>query len=165
MTRIRFALPIFTLALFAAPVWAQQTTHPIETRMSAEEFKAAGLDKLSKDELARLNAWLERSAPDTAALEKAREEGRQEVVTKNRGFFDFGSREPIESKLVGEFRGFAKHREYTLENGQIWQQIDDASLYGVRASNPNVRVRPGAMGVWWLRVGNNVTQAKVKRVK
>lgn len=165
MTRIRFVLPIFALALFAAPAFAQAGTPPIEARMSAEEFKAAGLDKLNKDELARLNAWLVRSAPDQAALEQAREEGRQEVVTKNRGFFDFGSSEPIESKLTGEFRGFAKHREYTLENGQIWQQIDDAGLYGVRASNPDVRIRPGAMGVWWMRVGNNATQAKVKRIK
>ncbi|MDO4708953.1 MAG: hypothetical protein Q4B94_03905 [Pseudomonadota bacterium] len=153
-----------TAMLFVMPLQAQQF-EPIEKRMSAEAFKAAGLDKLSASELASLNAWLNSHAPSEAALEAAREQGRQEVVRKNRGFFDFGSDEPITSRLVGEFRGFARNREYTLENGQVWQQTDDATLYGVRAQNPEVRIRPGALGAWWLRVGNNATQAKVKRVK
>lgn len=163
MKSIRHCLCIAAL-LFVAPLQAQEFA-PIEKRMSAEEFKAAGLDKLSAAELAHLNQWLNGNLPGEAALEAAREQGRQEVVRKNRGFFDFGSDEPIESRLVGEFRGFARNREYTLENGQVWQQTDDATLYGVRAQNPEVRIRPGALGAWWLRVGNNATQAKVKRVK
>lgn len=163
MKPIRHCLFIAAV-LFALPLQAQEF-EPIEKRMSADAFKAAGLDKLSAAELASLNAWLHANAPSQAALEAAREQGRQEVVQKNRGFLTFGSDEPIESRLQGEFRGFARNREYTLENGQVWQQTDDSSLYGVRLQNPEVRIHPGALGAWWLRVGNNAVQAKVKRVK
>ena len=61
--------------LFAAvPVAAQQ---PIEAQMSADEFRAAGLHKLSADELASLNAWLGR--PIDAETGKAAESARRQV--------------------------------------------------------------------------------------
>ncbi len=71
-----------------------------------------------------------------AVRESAREEGRQEVIVKNRGFFDFGSSEPIVGVLQGEFRGFGKGRVYVLDNGQEWEQIDATTLAGVRGSRP-----------------------------
>ena len=98
--------------------------------MSPAEFKAAGLDKLDAAELATLNRWLQGKveAATTQAVaavrEEAREEGRQEVIVKNRGFFDFGSNEPITGVLQGEFRGFGKGRIYVLDNGQEWEQTD-----------------------------------------
>ena len=46
--------------LFTAAAGAQaQTAAPtLEERMSQAEFRAAGLDKLSPEELASLNAWI-----------------------------------------------------------------------------------------------------------
>ena len=158
--------------LLALPALAgAQSAPPLEQAMSAEEFKAAGLDKLSAEELARLNAWLDRrveqqaSAAVAAAVEQAREEGRKEVVEKNRGFFHFGSDEPIEASIVGEFTGFASGRRYTLDNGQVWEQTDAASLAGVRRNNPKVRIKPGALGAWWMRIDGYNTQAKVRRIE
>ncbi len=110
--------------------------------MSPAEFKAAGLDKLSAQELATLNRWLQGKveAATTQAVaavrESAREEGRQEVIVKNRGFFDFGSSEPIVGVLQGEFRGFGKGRVYVLDNGQEWEQTDASTLAGVRKQSP-----------------------------
>ncbi|NEK65771.1 MAG: hypothetical protein G3W67_25780, partial [Xanthomonas perforans] len=84
----------------------------LQSQMSAEQFKAAGLDKLDAGELAALNDWLQGKVAKEAAVvvEQAKEAGRQEVIVKNRGFFDFGSNEPIESNIVGEFKGFSKGR-------------------------------------------------------
>lgn len=109
--------------------------------MSAEQFKAAGLDKLNASELAALNDWLQGKVAKEAAVvvEQAKEAGRQEVIVKNRGFFDFGSKEPIESTLVGEFRGFSKGSVYTMANDQQWEQTDAASLSGVRKDAPRSR--------------------------
>jgi hypothetical protein len=97
--------------------------------------------------------------------ESAKEEGRKEVVEKNRGFFDFGSKEAIESSIVGNFNGFAKGRQYTLENGQVWEQIEPASLEGVRKTNPKVKIKPGIMNNWFLRIEGYNTAAKVRRIK
>ena len=162
--------------LFALPAMLLAQERPgIEQEMSDAEFKAAGLDKLSAEELARLNAWLGRKvAQETSAAveqavakasEEAREEGRQEVVRKNRGFFHFDSEEPIVANIAGEFTGFGSRRQYTLDNGQVWEQTDGASLAGVRKTNPQVRIRPGVMGVWWMKIDGYNTQAKVKRIK
>ena len=58
-TALRVSL-LATLLAFAAPAaFAQDADQrPIEQRMSAEEFAAAGLEKLSPAELAALNDWL-----------------------------------------------------------------------------------------------------------
>ena len=169
MTSIRIPFAILLLA-FAPMAWAQQSapmTTNVEQQMSADQFKAAGLDKLSAKELAALNAWLQQKVTtETAvAVEKAREEGRKEVVEKNRGFFDFGSKEPIKSTIVGEFKGFTSGRQYTLENGQVWMQTDAATLPGVRMTNPSVEIKPGILGVWFMQVKGYGTAAKVQRIK
>ena len=168
MTSLRIPFAILMLA-FAPLAWAQQPalTADVEQQMTAEQFKAAGLDKLSAKELAALNAWLQQKVTtETAvAVEKAREEGRKEVVEKNRGFFDFGITDPIESSVVGEFKGFGKGRQYILQNGQVWEQIEPASLEGVRKTDPQVRIKPGMLGVWYMQIKGYNTTAKVRRIK
>lgn len=147
-----------------APAFAQAQTPPIERQMTPEEFKAAGLDKLSPDELAHLNAWLGRTI--SAESDRAAAAATDKVKQENRGFFDFGSAEPINANLAGDFRGFAKNRVYTLDNGQVWQQIDDADLPGVRLSNPAVNIKPAMLGnTWYMKVGKYNTRAQVKRIK
>ncbi len=165
--RIPFALILLALATAA---WGQQTplqTANVEQQMSVDEFKAAGLDKLSAQELAALNAWLQRKVVQETAkvAETAKEEGRKEVAEKNRGFFDFGSAEAIESSIVGDFNGFANGRKYTLENGQVWEQIEPASLAGVRKTNPKVRIKPGILNNWFMKIDGYNTMAKVRRIK
>ena len=160
------------LLSLSAPALAQRVVQgDLQQQMSAAEFKAAGLDKLNAAELATLNRWLQGKveAATTEAVaavrEEAREEGRQEVIVKNRGFFDFGSNEPISGVLQGEFRGFGKGRIYVLDNGQQWEQTDATSISGVRKQSPKVSISPGVMGVWYLKVEGVNTQPKVRRTK
>jgi hypothetical protein len=150
------------------PAHAQRVVQgDLQQQMSADQFKAAGLDKLSADELSALNNWLQGKVEQATAtvLEHAREEGRQEVIVKNRGFLAFGSNEPIQAQLEGEFRGFSKGRQYTLDNGQIWEQTDDTNVGGVRKQAPTVRITPGLMNVWYLQIDGLNTRAKVRRTK
>ncbi len=169
--RLLFALLLLVLAPFAQAQSAAPATANVEQQMSAQEFKAAGLDKLSAKELAALNAWLQRTVgleteKAVAVVEEAaREEGRKEVVEKNRGFFDFGSAEPIQSSIAGEFKGFAKGRSYTLQNGQVWEQTEAASLAGVRKTDVKVTIKPGLVGTWYMKIEGYNTQAKVRRIK
>jgi len=160
------------LLSLSTPALAQRVVQgDLQQQMSPAEFKAAGLDKLNAAELATLNRWLQGKveAATTEAVaavrEEAREEGRQEVIVKNRGFFDFGSSEPISGVLQGEFRGFGKGRIYVLDNGQQWEQTDATSISGVRKQSPKVSISPGVMGVWYLKVEGVNTQPKVRRTK
>lgn len=158
-----------SLALLAvtSTAWAQRVVEgDLQQQMSAAEFKAAGLDKLQPAELASLNRWLQGKVEAVAsqAVEAAREEGRQEVIVKNRGFTDFGSKEPIISTLQGDFAGFGKGRVFVLDNGQHWEQTD-TTTGSRRQTAPKVSISPGMMGVWYLKVDGLNVQAKVKRVK
>jgi hypothetical protein len=110
------------------------------------------------------------AAVDAAELERireqAREEGRREVREQVRGFSDFGSSEPITSNLVGEFRGFGKGNQYTLANGQVWEQTEEARLEGVRLRDPAVTIKPGLLNnVWYMRIKGYSTTAKVRRIR
>ena len=163
MSLLRPLLPLALLAAIALPSLAL-AKDPIEREMTPEEFRAAGLDKLSADELAALNAWLGRKIDRETAV--AAEQAKERVEEENRGFFHFGNSEPIVARMQGEFRGFRKGREYTLDNGQVWRQIDDATLAGVRLDAPSVRINPSIMGnAWYLAVEGYNTRAKVERVK
>jgi hypothetical protein len=132
--------------------------------MTPEQFKGAGLDKLDAGELANLNAWLYKTIDTETA--KAAVQAKEKVEDENRGFFNFGSTESVVGRIVGEFRGFEKGRQYTLDNGQVWRQIDTASLAGVRIADAEVRIKPGMVGnAWYLTVKGYGTNAKVERVK
>lgn len=175
-SRLRSLACAAVLMSLSLPALAQRVVDgDLQQQMSPAEFKAAGLDKLSPQEMASLNNWLQGKVAAAAAdareqvreqvREQAREEGRQEVIVKNRGFFDFGSKDPIDSTLPGEFTGFGKGRTYTLANGQVWEQTDAAAVAGVRRTDAKVSVIPGISGVWYLRVEGINTRAKVRRVK
>ena len=150
------------LVFAAAPALAQQQA--IESQMTPEEFRAAGLDKLSADELARLNAWLGRTIE--GETERAAATAKRRVEDENRGFFNFGSSEPVVGRITGEFRGFARGREYTLDSGQVWRQVDAATLVGARLDNPQVRITPSRIGnAWYMAIEGYNTRAKVERIK
>ena len=186
MSRLFLSLVLLTapLAAFAQDASNDARFADLRASMTAEEFKAAGLDKLSDAELSALSAWLTRKvgAETARAVEQVRQETqtavaqaqadtRKQVEQENRGFFDFGSDEPIKSTLAGEFRGFAKGNRYTLANGQVWEQIEAASLSGVRKTNPAVTIKPGKASddlavlvvSAWQPDGDTITQGETVR--
>lgn len=177
-----FKLLAASLLLACSLHAAAQQAPPIQEAMTAEEFRAAGLDKLNREELAALNLWLRRRVGEQTTvaveqvreqvreevreeIEQAREAGRQEVVRENRGFFNFGSNEPIVTSIVGEFNGFGRGRRYTLANGQVWEQTDATRLDGIRRTDPGVRIRPGAMGSWSIQIDGYNARARVQRIE
>lgn len=158
------ALALAALLVLAPSLQAQEAGVPIQQQMSPEQFKAAGLDRLDPEQLANLNAWLNRTIDEQSTM--AVEIAKKQVNEENRGFLIFPGREPIKSRYTGEFRGFGKGRMYTLENGQVWQQKDDASLAGVRLDSPAVTITPGMIGnLWFFGVEGYNTKAKVQRIK
>lgn len=170
MPRLHLPTLALLLACIAPAASAQQT---IQQRMTAEEFRSAGLDRLSADELASLDRWLQRQVQEeaSAATEQAREEGRAQARREAReaGAGAAGGRStaadgPLRTSIAGEFSGFARGQRYTLANGQVWEQTDASRLEGVRASSPAVTLTPGVFGTWYLRIDGYNTRAKVRRV-
>ena len=122
---------------------------PIDVRrlMTAGEFKAAGLDKLSPQELEILNQWLGKFA-------------RQIYQTAQGG----GScASVIESQIDGTFEGWSGETVFKLTNGQIWQQSSYAYTYHY-AYRPAVTIFPSGGGCK-MKVEGVSDSISVKRLK
>lgn len=149
------------LALGSGLAGAQQAgTSSLKDRMSPEQFKAAGLNKLSDGELKQLNAWFNGEkivvVEKTVIVEKPAEAGMAapKQVTDD-----------IKSRLVGEFKGWRGNTVFTLENGQVWQQSDSTEMYAKKLLNPGVLLTHSSLAGWRLQVDGYNSWVKVKRVK
>src|SRR5688572_7667735 len=90
-SRLSFATLALALAL-ALPAAAVSAQAPLQQQMSPEQFKAAGLDKLTPEELASLNAWLGN------AIEVESKKAVTRVSEEKRTF----GKEAVQANLVGE---------------------------------------------------------------
>lgn len=148
-------------ALLAGAASAQQFSS-LEERMTEDQFKAAGLDKLSPEELARLNAFIANETAEVAATLPA-----ATPMADNRGFYQrTGPQGEIITSITGEFRGWSgAGTRFVLDNGQIWETTDSSTRLSVKLTNPEVTIEPGILDSWYLRVAGYNTRAKVKRIK
>ncbi len=152
----RFAL--FMTLLCAPALLLAQEFSSLEERMSFNDFKAAGLDKLSADELRALNAWLSENAKTTISTAVAPVDSRGLRVASPPG-------ETIVSRILGEFSGWRGGTTFNLENGQVWQSDPGNSPLAVKLTDPVVRIKPGLFGTWYLQVEGYNSTAKVKRIR
>lgn len=160
----RFAVSLLVVSL-ATPVAAQEFSS-LEERMSAAEFKAAGLDKLSPAELEALNRWLRGQRSLQPAYAGATPPASIAEIDR-RGLSDgVKSGDFIESRILGEFRGWdGTKTTFELENGMVWQSTDPAAKLAVRLTNPTVKLTPGFMDAWFLQVEGYNAKVRVKRLK
>jgi hypothetical protein len=117
---------------FASPVRAEreQTSGSIQDVMTPVEFKAAGLNKLSPEELQKLNAWLQgyREVAEKAAEKKA-------TARAERTKLDM-----LVSRVDGTFNGLTGRTVIRLEDGTVWKQANADDRY-----RPKVTDHPAAV--------------------
>ena len=144
------------LALFltALPVMAQQFSS-LEERMSAADFKAAGLDKLSPQQLRFLDDWLRTHEPVKA------------VTASGQPVFypDNQPRDKFSTHLVGQFNGWTGHTTFTLDNGQVWKQAESGAYSCPSIDNPEVTIKPMILGSWLMYVQGCNESVRVERIK
>lgn len=130
--------------------------------MSAAQFKAAGLDKLTPEELAALNAWLQ---GNTAASAGSAAPGYAPPSDDRIGFRQQDVTGVVVSRIVGPFNGWDGKTTFTLENGQVWEQAEQGGLRGVNLDSPMVTIEPGMFGSWRIKIEGLNATTRVKRIK
>ncbi|MGJ3242365.1 MAG: hypothetical protein ACFE0O_05340 [Opitutales bacterium] len=193
----RFALSaIIALLAVPFPLIAQPAPEDpiieLDRVMSPEQQAAAGVDTLSADQRAYLEAWLagfvsgltrgpyvgdairnpangddEAIDAETFGLEKEKEEKEKGPLFG--GFFDFlpnplENKPALESRLVGEFTGWKQGQRFVLENGQVWEQTSLDNQRYRKKTNPPVQIREVA-GDFKLYVDGGRSAVKVERIK
>src|SRR6184192_1483298 len=123
----------------------EKMSEDIQQIMTPDEFKAAGLNKLSPEELAKLNAWLQgyRQTTEQAAEKKATARAERTKL------------DVLVSRIDGTFNGLTGRTIIRLEDGTVWKQAnaDDryrskvtdhpaaVVIHGVSATKCSLRVR------------------------
>ncbi len=143
----------------------------------AAEFSAAGLGKLSPAELARLDGLVRDfknrpegaarreavvAAPRVAVVEAVPPRVAPAKVKLAPGTqVEFST---VESRIVGEFRGWEGRTLFTLENGQRWQVAGGDIYASPVIMNPAVKIAPGMLGSFWMTVEGVRARVKVTPV-
>lgn len=143
--------------LLLAPTVTAEALPNLRALMTADEFNAAGLERLSPAELDALNSWLLRYTATQASELRQHSELVKEEIRKV-------EQEGIRTRIVGEFRGWEGATVFRLENGQVWKQRLPGQWY-YRASAPEVELSKNSMGWWMLRVLNADRAVGVTRIE
>jgi hypothetical protein len=114
---LRFALVGLCVIIgFATPVGAAREEPPgsIQQMMTPEEFKAAGLNKLSPEELQKLDAWIQgyRQVAEQAGEKKGSARAERTKM------------DLIVSRVDGTFTGLTGRTVIRLQDGTVWRQAN-----------------------------------------
>jgi len=164
----KFLIVILSLTMPLCVIAAEGFSS-LEEQMSGKEFTAAGLNKLTTEELEALNNWIR--SHSVATLDQPKD-GKYDVATvqgDERGFKNKKNskqdRSPITSRVKGSFTGWSGHTLFALENGMIWEQSDKEKFYIQEVQNPEITIQPGRFGTWRLSVDGHDSNCRVKRIQ
>ncbi len=125
------------LLVVAATTAAGEDFPGIEKLMSAEEYRAAGLDKLSPAERAALNQWLITYTAVEAPAMLRESETVKEVEQAHE----------IEANINQPFEGWSGETLFYLDNGQVWRQrLRGRHVY--RGDDTRVVIKKNAFGFY-----------------
>ena len=125
----------------------EKMSEDIQQIMTPDEFKAAGLNKLTPDELAKLNAWLQgyRQTTEQAAEKKG---AARAARTKM---------DVLVSRVDGTFNGLTGRTIIRLEDGTVWKQANADDRY--RPKNTDHPAAVVIHGVFGYKMQLEGTQA------
>ena len=162
----KFAAIVLCTAVALASAGSANAQNPdfpgVEKAMSPQAYEAAGLNKLSPEERARLDEFIrgyaaassEKAA--TAAIDQATKQGK---VKRNEP-------EIIQSSIVGRFSGYNGRSTFTLEDGSVWRQSQQVSRSFPPVDSPPVIIIKGTAMLAGYRMyiagGGNIRVSRVK---
>lgn len=161
--------------LFTAPLASAQETFPgLKSVLSAAEWKRAGLDRLSPDEIGVIDAALIRhqsgaTAKLQAELATARETVTTVTVEQKKGLLqrfglpvfdhtDWRALPPLKARVVKWEGG----NRFVLDNGQVWEGFEPIT-YELVGKDIEIQARP--MGQFALVVDGVNTTLRVMRLR
>ena len=121
--QVKIGLLFILLAIGSIQVSMAREFPGVQELMTSEEFGAAGLDKLSAEELKALDRWLLRyTTDDVPELVKEVPELKESAALKA-AVTPPSQPEPeperVVSRVQGKFKGWSGKTVFKLENGQV----------------------------------------------
>jgi hypothetical protein len=131
---------------------SRRPARSVQELMTPDEFKAAGLDKLSEDELQHLDAWLQgyRQTTEKRVSEQVEKKATEEIMKATEQAKARAPRllaERVVSRVDGTLGGLTGSTVIKLEDGTVWKQANhDDRYHPVVTDHPMVSVSRSAFG-------------------
>lgn len=123
------------------------------TRLSEADYQAAGLDKLTPEERARLDELVAAERRGTAASDGVVRKGKPATPAVTRG------------QIAGRLTGWTEGTVLTFEDGSRWQIVSKGSYRAAPVRNsPKVELVPLVNGDFVMTVEKVPRRAEVRRV-
>jgi hypothetical protein len=111
----------------------EEASGGIQEMMSPEQFQAAGLNKLTPDELQKLDAWLQ-------GYRQVTEQKAEKVASARAAKIEKTKMDLLVSRVDGTFYGLTGRTIIRLEDGTVWKQANADDRY-----RPKVTDHPAAV--------------------
>lgn len=125
----------------------------IRKLMTAEEFAATGLSRLSNDEMDAINRWLVRYTARDAAKMISTSPAVKEIAGA-----------AFRSRIDGEFSGWNGRTRFPLKNGQVWE-TRSSTRYRYSAIDPEVEITRNFLGQYRMRLVDTGRAIFVRRIQ
>jgi len=145
----------FTLLTASLVVYAADKPFPgIEALMSPDEYRAAGIDKLSPAEREALNQWLISYTVEEAPVMRRNNEEVKEAEKSIQ----------ISATINQPFSGWSGKTVFHLDNGQIWRQRLEGR-YAYNGENTDVIIKKNFFGFYKMTLTATDSSIGVSRIK
>jgi hypothetical protein len=133
--------------------------------MSVADFRASGLDKLSDAQIKALDAWFAGYQGQHALTCNAAAPTAPAAAPALAAAPAAADAYPMTAHITGEFHGWSGSTRVTLDNGQVWEQMDDATVTAGRMTNPKVTISRGLLNSFYISVEGVSDSVEVKHIK
>ena len=127
----------------------------VRALMTEQEYRDAGLDKLTGAEREALNRWLIRYTAEDS----------QVIYNENEEVIKAVEEQEILSAILPPFNGWWGDTIFKLENGQVWQQRQGGNYPYRGEPKPQVKITKNFMGFFRMELVANGKTVQVKRLK
>ena len=150
------------LSVAAGAAAADEPGFDVLKSMSVTDFRATGLDKLSDAQIKALDGWFADYQRQHVLICTGAAPAAAPALAATPAAADTF---PVTAHIVGEFHGWSGSTRVTLDNGQVWEQMDDATVTAGRMTNPKVTITRGAFNSFYISVDGVSDSVEVKRIK
>ncbi len=158
--------------------------------LSPEKLRAAGLVKLTPEEIAQLETLIENyktgaveqavaavpPAPPAPAVKPAPEAKSASILPdwvgalitlKRTENMPAKKQQALESRIAGEFDGWSGRTNFKLENGQVWEQVnrEESYVWTPAVKSPKVKIFPASFGTFWLEIEGVTQRCRVRPIR
>jgi hypothetical protein len=155
------AISLLALLFFSLPASARAADSDfpgVQKLMSPKAFEEAGLNKLTAEERERLDDFIRRYTASSS--QEAAKTAVDQAVNENKVA---SQPQVIESRIVGQFKGYNGRSRFTLENGQVWAQSQQVTAAYPPVDSPAVIIVKAGWGHrMYILGGGNIRVSRIR---